>query len=242
MMNIKEYLSTIDLVILCGGLGTRLATISGGNPKALVDIHGTPFLDFLVKFYRDQGFKRIIFCCGYQSQKIKEKYKSDESIEYIFSTEVKQLGTGGAIKNAQHLIKSRKYFVVNGDSFININFKKMVDFDKEKKSKITLALCELENYKDGGVIKLNDNLEVISFHEKPKNLLNDHLISAGIYFIEKSYLNLSYSSPFSLEIDVFQNIHDKKIIFGYKEQGEKVIDIGTPERYYKSLDLLKKYL
>ena len=106
------HLKDIDVFILCGGEGKRLKKISGRVPKPMVRIGRRPFLDIVIDYLRKFGFKRFILGVGYHAYFIKKYYKEHKipGVEIVFSQENQPLGTGGAVKKAEKLIKSKVFF------------------------------------------------------------------------------------------------------------------------------------
>ena len=113
-----------DFLILCGGLGTRLRAVTGETPKVMAQVQGEPFLDFLIRYLVKQGAKRIILCAGYKVEALKSHYqKIFKDIDLMFSVEPEPLGTGGALKNAQSLVKSEYVLGLNGDCFTPVDYR-----------------------------------------------------------------------------------------------------------------------
>ena len=88
----------IDVVILCGGLGTRLRMGDAGAPKPMVLIQDKPFLKILVDYVASYGFRRFLFCVGYKADVIKEHFRITQGLQTEFSQESEMLGTGGGAK------------------------------------------------------------------------------------------------------------------------------------------------
>ena len=131
----------IDVVILCGGLGTRLRPVLKNKPKAMAEIGNRPFLDLLIEYISSFGYKRFVLCLGHKSNYIENYYKNKkDSLEYFFSIERDPLGTAGAIKNAEPLIKSNPFLGFNGDSFCPANLKNLLKFHNSNKSIASIAL------------------------------------------------------------------------------------------------------
>jgi D-glycero-alpha-D-manno-heptose 1-phosphate guanylyltransferase len=116
----------VEAVILVGGLGTRLKSMTNGLPKPMIDVNGKPFLSYILNFLCSNGFRKIILAVGYRHNVIESYFKySYKNMEISYSVEEKSLGTGGAILKTLDLIESDYFFVLNGDTFFNINFNKM---------------------------------------------------------------------------------------------------------------------
>jgi len=223
----------IDTVILCGGLGTRLKDLTKDLPKPMVDIHGQPFLDILIKYASSFGFKRFILCSGYKSEVISKYYsEKNDGIEYIFSKEEFPLGTGGALVQATKLIKSKVFLGLNGDSICKINLKNFYNFHLSKKAKVSIALTSADYPGDYGRIALNENQEIIQFNEKSTSKTDKNLINTGIYLMDRGLINSFPSNQkLSLEYDMFPAF-TQKYLHGYIDTAQ-LFDIGTPERLNK---------
>ena len=106
----QDEFSNLDVLILCGGFGKRLKSISQDIPKPMVNINGRPFLEFLIEHLSSFGFKRFILCTGFKSDVIEQYFKNkNDGNNYIFSKEDFPLGTGGSVKNAEPYISNSKF-------------------------------------------------------------------------------------------------------------------------------------
>jgi len=236
----KVISKNMDVVILCGGLGKRLKAAVGDRPKTMAAVGKEPFMDILIDYIADFGFKRFILCAGHMSDFIKEYYKEKKKdVEILISAEKKLLGTAGAVKNAEGLIKSDSFLVMNGDCFCPLDYDGFLEYHKVKESELTLALVKEKNSKEYGAVALDDIGRIVSFSEK-ENRKNTFL-SVGIYIFNRDMLTLiPLGKLASLEYDIFPGITARKC-FGYITK-EKFIDIGTPERYKKAHAFIKARL
>lgn len=219
----------IDVVILCGGLGKRLRTAVSDKPKPMAEINGRPFLDILIDYVASYGFQRFTLCTGFKSQFIKQYYQSKKGgITILVSEEKEQLGTGGAIKNAESLIQSNIFLVLNGDSFCQIKVQDFLSFHSRKKAVVSIVLTSIERAMDSGVVQLDEDQKIISFSEKT-SVNETCLVNAGIYIFNRTVFGqMSPGKKFSLEYDFFPRILGKGI-YGYITD-ERLFDIGTPEK------------
>ncbi len=227
----------MDVIILCGGLGKRLKAAVSDRPKTMAAVGKEPFMDILIDYIADFRFKRFILCAGHMGDFIETYYKEKKKeVEILVSTEKKLLGTAGAVKNAERLVKSDSFLVMNGDCFCPLDYNDFVEYHKSKESELTLALVKEKNSKEYGAVALDDVGRIVSFSEK-ENRKNTFL-SVGIYIFNRGILALIPSGkPSSLEYDIFPGITARKC-FGYVTK-EKFIDIGTPERYKKAQNFIK---
>ena len=232
--HIKNELGDIDVLLLCGGFGTRLADVVSDRPKPMAEMNSSPFLDILIDYFGRFGFRRFILCAGYMSDVIKDYYlKKGGQMEFIISEETRPLGTAGTIKNAQKYIKSDTFLVANGDSFCPVDMAGFYEFHRQKNPVMSMVVSELKDTCDCGSVVLDDRQKIIGFQEKKPGA---GFVNAGIYFFEKSVLDLvPENTKCSLEYDIFPKLSNKNA-YGFVS-GKELIDIGTPQRY----ELAQKY-
>lgn len=236
-----KKLEDLDALILCGGLGRRLRAIVADRPKSMACISNKPFLDILVGRLSAQGIRRVILCIGYKGEVIKNYFGAKKSkLEIAYSQETEPLGTGGALKKAGHLIKSRGFFAMNGDTIGDVDLEKFYSFHKEKKSLLSIVLTRADNREDCGFVSINNSFRITAFNEK-SNKLRFGLVSSGIYFMQKSIFKLMpKEESFSLEQDFFPCIIGNSRCFGFVTDSG-FIDIGTPQRYRHAQRVLRKH-
>ena len=220
----------IDVVILSGGLGTRLRPSIKDKPKGLVPVNGRPFLDILVDNLLLFGFHRFVFCVGYLGKQIIRHFGTRNDCQIVFSEEDSRLGTGGAIKKAERKIESDIFLVLNGDSICEVNYDAFFEFHINRNSLISMVLTIAEKSNDYGSVIIDSTSRISSFNEKDdKN--GSYLINAGIYFMRKEILGYMHKEKaFSLEYDFFPQVVKKYPCYGFSVSS-KLWDIGTPTRY-----------
>jgi NDP-sugar pyrophosphorylase family protein len=230
----------IDVIILCGGAGKRLKAAVDDYPKSMAKINDKPFLDILIDYVASFGFKRFILCIGYRGNVIEEYFEKNKkgTLEILFSREKEPLGTGGAIKNAESLIKSSPFLVMNGDSFCELDLPKFIRFHKEKRSLASITLSEVsDENNDYGAVILGDSDKIIGFQEKKDLKYPQKLVNAGVYLFQIDIFSKMPSTiNFSLEYDFFPKMVNEEF-YGYKIKAA-FIDIGTPQRYKKANQIL----
>lgn len=229
----------VDVVILCGGKGTRLRPIVSGRPKPMAEFGGRPFLSILMERVASFGFKRFVMCAGYLGKMIEEYYgKNPEPQEIVFCLEKSELGTGGAIKNAKKFIRSDPFLVMNGDSFAPVNLGKFLDFHLKKKALLSMALVKDRGNRNSGKVSLNQEHRITRFEEK-KIDEGEGYDSTGIYLMDRQVFPfMKKTGKFSLEYDLFPSLV-KERCFGYVQKA-KLIDFGTPEVYQIAKDVFAK--
>jgi hypothetical protein len=133
-------LAEVDVVILCGGLSTRLRpALPPDTPKALALIDDKPFIEILLRYLIVQGFRRFIMALGYGHERIKERYSSSTLFNYFGTEEVELawdyshvlLGTGGSVLHAKPQIQSETFVVINGDTLCELPYRNVIDLHLE---------------------------------------------------------------------------------------------------------------
>lgn len=224
-----KYNNNIDVVILCGGLGTRLFPVSKGLPKVLVKIGDKPVIDIMIDKISLHGFRRFILCVGHLKEQIIDHLEMRNNIIIRYSEEDVPLGTGGALKRAMNLISSDSFLVVNGDTVSDTDISAFYDFHKKHDGIMSMSLKVTGKCDDYGTVTLRETNRINSFEEKKSGSVNG-LVSTGMYFIRRDISHYMPDMPvFSLEKDLFPNILDKEC-YGFIITDD-FIDIGTPERH-----------
>lgn len=220
-------------IILAGGLGTRLRSVVKDLPKCMAQINGIPFLSYILRKLSISGFKKVILAVGYLNEIIIETYGYKfENIEIYYSIENEPLGTGGAILRSLDAITDDYFYVLNGDTYFDIDFKKMFI----KKSNFIIASKEIEDVSRYGNIQFENNI-IKAFGEKGSK--GKGYINGGVYFINRRFLNgFSFPRKFSFEKDFLErNVilrHFNVITFN-----DLFIDIGIPSDYELAQNLLR---
>ena len=237
MNKMSTKLKDIDVVILCGGFGTRLRPAVSDRPKVLAEINENTFLDILINDLLKHGFRNIILCVGYLKEQIIEHFNYEKNYNILYSEEDTPLGTGGALKNARTLIKSDTFMAMNGDSICNIDFKDLFDIHIDKNALLSMVLTHSQDGNDYGNVALDDSQNITSFKEKSDDK-RECLINAGVYMMQNEIFSyMPDENNFSLEYDLFPKLITSKC-YGYIIENE-LLDIGTPERYKKAIDIIK---
>jgi len=219
-----------DVLILCGGLGTRFREVREDIPKALAPIQGVPFIDLLLNDLIAQGFFRFILATGHRGDQLEKYVNQRTDAEYIISNEPNPLGTAGAIKYAENRFRSDHVLVLNGDSRIIFDFHSLFEFHKHQQADISILLSSSTKGNDYGNVLLDGENRITTFSEKPAEK-TFACVNAGVYVINRSILQcLQNEKEYSLEKDCLPSWIHTHQIFGMQTDNQ-VCDIGTPERY-----------
>lgn len=223
-----------EVVILAGGLGTRLAETVPGIPKALAPINDRPFLEYVLDYLQLYGVKKVILATGYLHKTIENHFGNKyKYINLIYSREEEPLGTGGAILQAMNLVEGKMAIVMNGDTMFRVNLGKLYDFQLIKNSNLTLVVREVKDALRYGTVEFDETGRVTAFREKGEKR-GPAFINGGVYVIRKDFL-LSFDLPqkFSIERDFFEKIYLDHPIYAHRCY-QYFLDIGIPEDYERA--------
>ncbi len=222
-------------VILAGGLGTRLKQVINDLPKPMAMVNGKPFLHYLFVYLTQQKVKRAIVSVGYKAFVI-ESFFGDKylDVEITYSREDEPLGTGGGIKKAfEHIDKSA--FVLNGDTFFDVDLADLEKFHTENNADLSLALKPMQNFDRYGTVETNGT-RVTSFQEK--KFVANGLINGGVYLLNKHLLSEVAGEKFSFEKEILESKVREKNFCG-KVFDNYFIDIGIPQDYARAQEEFK---
>lgn len=231
----------MEAIVLVGGLGTRLRSVVSDVPKPMACINDIPFLEYILNYLNKHQVKKIILCTGYKGNIVREYfgyiYKGSE---IVYSNEDTPLGTGGAIKKALSKCKNEKVFVLNGDTYFDINLSHMKDIYSKNKCDIAIGIKHMTNFDRYGSVVLENN-KVSRFEEK--KFVESGFINGGVYYIDR---NLFHKYPceedkFSFEQEFIEKNINNLNIEAYISNNY-FIDIGIPEDYKKAQNELRNII
>jgi D-glycero-alpha-D-manno-heptose 1-phosphate guanylyltransferase len=221
-----------EAVVLCGGLGTRLRSVSGSKPKALVDIAGRPFLEVVLAQLLRAGVGRVILATGYGHELVQAHFGHRwRQVDVVYSREREPLGTGGALAQALGSASTDPVLVVNGDTYFDVDLGALADFHVAREAAVTLALKRLAGFDRYGTVELTGD-RVVAFHEKRP--CDEGLINGGIYVLGRDlFAGEGLASAFSFERDFLERRLASRNVCGMEHDGY-FIDIGVPEDYARA--------
>ena len=205
----------MKVVILAGGLGTRLSEYTHSIPKPMIKIKGKPMIYYIMKHYSNYGFNNFYLALGYKGEIIKKYFKKNSfgwKINLIDTG--RNTMTGGRLKRLGKYLKQEKFFLTYGDGLSNVNLKKLLEFHNKKKKLVTLtAVRPPARF---GAIKLKGDF-VNYFKEKSK--LDEGWINGGFFVIEPEFLKNIRNDQSFLEREPLEKIYKKKQLVAYKHTG-----------------------
>jgi len=230
----KNKTLDVSAVLLVGGKGTRLRSVVPSAPKPMAALGGQSFLELLVRQLRSQGIRRLVMCSGYLAEQIEEKFGDGSAwdVSIAYSREQEPMGTGGAVKLARpHFDVHPDFLVMNGDSFLETDFARLVQFHRERKGLASMAVVPVEDAGRYGTVRVDSGNRVTGFTEKT-GAGAAGLINAGVYVFNREVFEHIPEGPASLEKDVFPGVLERGVYA--LEQSGIFIDIGTPEDYARA--------
>lgn len=226
-----------DIIILAGGLGSRLGELSKLTPKPMQIIADKPFLEYLLNYLLVFKFNRIILSVGHMSESIINYFGNTyKNSKIVYSIEDRPLGTGGAIKKASSLLLSNEFFLLNGDTYMEHDLMKMMAIYKEKKN-FVLSAVKVSNSSRYGKLKIINN-KLKNFDEK--KFSSSGYINAGCYLLNKSILDLFSEEKFSFEKFMMNNL--RLLNFDVIKAKKDFIDIGVPDDLQKANKFFEKII
>jgi NDP-sugar pyrophosphorylase family protein len=222
-------------VLLVGGLGTRLRSETGDLPKAMIDVGGMPFLDRILVHLRHSEIKAVVLAVSYARESIEEHFQDGcrLGISITYSRETQPLGTGGALRLTLPLLKGGQALVLNGDSFVDLDYRDMFEFHRASKNQLTIAAVQMADCRDFGRLRIA-NGNVVGFVEKDERDRSDGYINAGVYVFESGLIEAIPAGVVqSLENEVFPSILSRGGRIGAYCIHGYFLDLGTPARLHQ---------
>jgi mannose-1-phosphate guanylyltransferase len=232
----------MQVVILAGGLGTRLWPVTRRVPKPLVPVAGVPYLEHQIRLLERQSLTDIILLTGYLGEQVEEHFGDGGrwNVNIRYSREKQPLGTGGALREARGLL-AESFLVIYGDSYLPIEYASV-----GRLLSTTAAASVMAVYRDlsgetnvRGNVALDADGTVLRYDKR--TVAGDvelQYVEAGVLALHRSVLDLiPATEPVSLEEQVFPILIDRRRLLGFPTQ-QRFYDIGTPDR----LRAIEEYL
>lgn len=223
----------MQAILLAGGLGTRLRAVVSDRPKPMALIGDKPFMEYVVHELSLHGITNIIFAVGYKGSMVEEYFKDGSgfgvSVSYAYEEEL--LGTAGAIKNAGQYVTDDQFFVLNADTFYQMDYGRLVKVMEEGSLDMALVLREVPDISRYGAAVL-ENGRLTGFNEKSEEK-RPGTINGGVYLMKRELLSRIPAGKVSLEQEMIPEWMKAGAALGGIVNDGYFIDIGVPEDYYK---------
>ena len=224
-------------VIMAGGEGTRLKSITGDAPKPLVPLCGAPLMEHIIRLLRDNGFTDICAAVKYRAGDISGRFGDGSAlgVSLTYRTEEEARGTAGAVKNCEDFYGDEDFLVISGDAACDFELSRLMREHKRRGAAVTLALYRHSEPLRFGLAVTDGEGFVRSFIEKPDwpHVVTD-LVNTGIYVVSPRVMALVPSDrPFDFAKDLFPLLLDRgERLLGVPMEGYWC-DVGTPLSYYR---------
>jgi len=222
-----------EAIILAGGFGTRLKSVVENIPKPMALINEKPFLEYLFIYLQKSGIEHIILSVGYNWEIISSYFGTKYGeMDISYAVEKEPLGTGGGIRLAMQHMKSEYTFILNGDTFFEVNLMDLSEFYFAHMADLCITVKRKRDFFRYGTVEL-EICKVVGFKEK--QAVKYGLINGGVYITRKSIFdNYNLPEKFSFESDFLEKyLSDMKICA--MRCTEYFIDIGVPLDYEKAV-------
>jgi NDP-sugar pyrophosphorylase family protein len=233
-----------QILIIAGGLGTRIAAIAKKRPKCMLEVEGRPFCEYQLELFKKQGFNDIIFCLGHLADVVMDYFEDGRKfgLNIGYSIEKEPLGTAGAVKLAEKQIDGN-FIVFYGDNFTDMKLRDFLEFHEQYKGMASINVRKKNDVSKSSSIIIINNHRITSFIEKPSGeLLNrfenaEKYVNNGIYVCRREILdNIPKNKVYDFGFDLFPDMLLKgEKLYGYAAESY-FREIGTPQK----IDLFTK--
>lgn len=239
----------MQAMIMAGGKGTRLASITKNVPKPMVPTNGKPLLEWQIENLKESGIDNVILVVGYLGNVIRDHFGNGEKfgVKISYYNEEIPLGTAGALAELRDRMEEN-FILLFGDLYVNVDFSKFMRFHTEKDALVTLFAHPNSHPYDSDIVVADKDGRVIDWSYKNTERSHDYpnLTNAGLYVMNRRIADVvratqekNNNKKVDLEKDVITKQIDAEKIFAYHST-EYVKDIGTPERLQKAEQDIKK--
>ena len=217
------------VVIMAGGLGTRLGELTKNTPKPMLKVGEKPMLEHIIDMFVSYGFTKFMLSVNYKAEVIKNYFKDgkDFGIEIKYLEEKERLGTGGAL-GLIDLELNEPFFVTNGDVLSSINYEELLSFHNDEKSTATMCIRKDSYEIPYGVINIDSDSNILGMEEKP---VNEFFINTGIYILSPDVLNFIPKNEYFGLPTLFEILKKENKQIKSFEINEYWIDMGTLKDY-----------
>lgn len=230
-------------IIMAGGEGRRLKSVTGSLPKPMVPLLGKPLMERTIELLRANGVTEICAALGYRPAPIIEHFGdgSNFGVHLCYRIEDSPLGTAGGVKNCMDFVGDEAFLVLSGDAACDFELKKLISEHERSRPAVTLALYESRDPLRYGLVVPDPAGSVRCFIEKPPwERVVTNLVNTGIYVVEPRAMELV---PRNESFDFASGLFPALLERGEEIRGLALdgywCDIGTPRAYFQTcLDAL----
>ena len=224
-------------IILAGGEGTRLKSVTGALPKPMVQLCGKPVLEHILRLLHRNGITDARLTLRYRPEVIREHFGDGSAfgMRLSYHEETEPLGTAGAVRACADFCGNRDVLVISGDCVCDFDLKTLMEAHHRHQSAVTMALYAHEEPLQYGIVLTDPEGRVVSFVEKPdwSRVVSD-LVNTGIYIVSPAALDrVPSGSPFDFAKDLFPLLLAQGFELRAVQMDGYWCDVGTPRAYYQ---------
>jgi D-glycero-alpha-D-manno-heptose 1-phosphate guanylyltransferase len=228
----------MEAIVLAGGLGTRLRAVVSDLPKPMAPVAGRPFLAWILDRLADAGFGRVVLAVGYRHEAIRDHFGiAYRGMSLAYSVEETPLGTGGAMRLAIDHVDASPVFVLNGDTYLEVDYPAMRAAHRAHEVELTVAVARVADVSRYGSLEIKDD-RICGFLEKGS--LGPGYINAGVYLMARGLVEtIPVGTGHSFENELLMPRVAELCPLAFRADG-LFIDIGVPEDYERAQGLFGK--
>jgi NDP-sugar pyrophosphorylase family protein len=235
---------SLQVVILAGGMGTRLGSLTRDIPKPLQDVAGKPYLHYQLVWLGGQGFHKVLLLTGYLGEQIEQAFGNGEvyGLDIRYSKESEPLGTGGALRHGMEML-DEAFILLYGDSFLPISLpeveQRFLELDRE--GMLVVFDNRIENTTVPSNVALDESGDIVLRYAKETEDPDLQFVEAGVLCFRRSVVNrIPAETKISLEEDIYPQMIEENALAGFVTQ-QRFYDIGTTDRLRKFKEVINDY-
>lgn len=220
-------------IVLAGGLGTRLARVTGEFPKPMAPVGSRPFLEYLLDYLVEQGSDGAILAVSYKWELIREHFGYIyRGMPLDYSVEDEPLGTGGAIRQALESLPDDEVVVLNGDTLFRVDLEGLANTHRSSGTRLTIALKKVVDCGRFGRVEVSPDGVIARFLEKSTG--GPGWINGGVYMLNRDlFADFHLPAKFSFEQDLIESNIDRIQPRAFKSDAY-FLDMGVPDDYERA--------
>jgi dTDP-glucose pyrophosphorylase len=225
------------VVMMAGGLGTRMRPLTNSLPKPMLKIGGKPILENLLERVIQQGFRNFYFCVNFCADQIQEHFGNGDrwNISIAYLREEQRLGTAGGMALLKSHLRGDELpiVVMNGDLITSADISSLLVHHEVQKSDATMCVCQYKYQVPYGVVNTKD-MHIVGLEEKP---VHEYIVNAGIYAINPVCLELIPPGTYFDMTQLFEALLKNKMRTAVYPLQDYWLDVGRPEDYEQARQL-----
>lgn len=222
----------MEMIVLAGGLGTRLKSVVADRPKPMAEVCGRPFLCYILDWALLHGARRFVLAVSHRDEVIRGYFGEQyHGVPIRYAKEEVPMGTGGGIKNALSLTQDHHVAVVNGDTLFRVELAELMRAHMDRGARLTIAARVMPDVQRYGRLVTDTDGRLLAVSEKGES--GPGLINGGIYCLDRELLERVGVQKFSFEKDILEKIAGQDGVYTAASDAY-FIDIGIPEDYSRA--------